>query len=96
MWYEILCYSKLLSTIQHIVSSQKIQGYSEQSAFYCNLNHSLCLEDVLGLGYECEGRKMVNAVVDATPDDCNLVVVMDWSGGFWDRMLEEYPQIVVF
>ncbi len=42
------------------------------------------------------GRKMVNAVVDATPDDWTLVVVMDTSGGFWDRMLEEYPQIVRF
>ncbi len=42
------------------------------------------------------GRKMVNAVVNATPDNWTLVVVMDWSGGFWDRMLEEHPRIVVF
>ena len=42
------------------------------------------------------GRKIVDAVVRGTPDDWNLVVAMDWSGGFWDRMLEEYPQIVVF
>jgi len=41
------------------------------------------------------GRKIVDAVVRGTPDDWNLVVVMDWSGGFWDRMLEEYQQIVV-
>jgi hypothetical protein len=37
------------------------------------------------------GRKIVDAVVRGTPNDWNLVVVMDWSGGFWDRMLEEYP-----
>ena len=42
------------------------------------------------------GRKIVDAVVRGTPDDWNLVVVMDWSGGFWDRMLLEYPQIDVF
>jgi hypothetical protein len=42
------------------------------------------------------GRKIVDAVVLGTPDDWNLVVVMDWSGGFWDRLLEEYPRIVVF
>ena len=41
------------------------------------------------------GRKIVNAVVEATPADWNIVVVMDWSGGFWDRMLEQYPRIVV-
>ncbi len=42
------------------------------------------------------GRKIVEAVVNATSDDLSLVVVMDSSGGFWERMLEEYPQIVVF
>ena len=42
------------------------------------------------------GRRIVEAVVNATPDDWNLVVVMDSSGGFWERMLEEYPRIVVF
>jgi hypothetical protein len=42
------------------------------------------------------GRKIVDAVVRGTPDNWTLVVVMDWSGGFWDRMVEEYPRIVVF
>ena len=41
------------------------------------------------------GRKIVEAVVRATPDDWNLVVAMDWSGGFWDRMLDEYQKIVI-
>ncbi len=42
------------------------------------------------------GRKMVSAVVAATPEDWMLAVVMDWSGGFWEKMTEEYPRIVVF
>jgi hypothetical protein len=42
------------------------------------------------------GRKIVEAVVRGTPHDWQLVVVMDWSGGFWEKMLEEYTQIVVF
>ena len=42
------------------------------------------------------GRKIVDAVVRGTPDDWNLVVVMDWSSVFWDRMVEEYTRIVVF
>jgi hypothetical protein len=41
------------------------------------------------------GRKMVAAVVEATPADWHLVVVMDWSGGFWRRMAEAYPRIVI-
>jgi hypothetical protein len=42
------------------------------------------------------GRKIVDAVVRGIPDDWNILIVMYWRGGFWDRMLEEYPQIVVF
>ena len=42
------------------------------------------------------GRKIVDAVVRGIPDDWNILVVMYYSGGFWDRMLEEYPQIIVF
>ena len=42
------------------------------------------------------GRKMVAAVVEATPHDWLLAVVMDWSGGFWAKMREEYPRIVVY
>ena len=41
------------------------------------------------------GRKIVDAVDRGTPDDWNLVVVMDWSGGFWEKMTEKYPQIIL-
>jgi hypothetical protein len=39
---------------------------------------------------------MVEAVVAATPEDWHLAVVVDWSGGFWQRMTAEHPRIVVF
>jgi len=42
------------------------------------------------------GRITVDAVVRCTPDDWNLVVVMDWSGGFWKKMVDDYSQIIVF
>ena len=42
------------------------------------------------------GRKMVEAVVNATPADWKLTVVFDWSDGFWQKMVEEHPRIVVF
>jgi hypothetical protein len=41
------------------------------------------------------GRKMVAAVVAATPADWRLVVVLDWSGGFWQHMAEEYPRLFI-
>lgn len=42
------------------------------------------------------GRKMVAAVVEATPADWQLAVAKDWSGGFWEKMREEYPRITIF
>jgi hypothetical protein len=42
------------------------------------------------------GRKMVEPVIQATPQDWQLAVVMDWSGGFWQKMVQEHPRLVVF
>jgi len=42
------------------------------------------------------GRKMVEAVVAATPEDWHLAVVIDSSGGFWRKMMAENPRIIVF
>jgi hypothetical protein len=39
------------------------------------------------------GSKMVDAVIQALPDDWSAVVVMDWSGGFWEKMREKYDKI---
>ena len=39
------------------------------------------------------GRQIVDAVVGATPKDWFLAVLMDWSGGFWNRMAQEYPRL---
>jgi len=41
------------------------------------------------------GRKMVEAVVRATPLDWFLAVPMDWSSGFWQRMARDYPRLRV-
>ena len=41
------------------------------------------------------GRKIVEAVVGAAPDDWTLVVAMDWSSGFWDTMIKDYLRIVI-
>jgi hypothetical protein len=42
------------------------------------------------------GEMMVKSVVNSVPEDWELVVVMDWSGGFWDVMTERYPRLVAF
>jgi GTPase len=41
------------------------------------------------------GSKMVDAVINALPEDWSAAVVMDWSGGFWDKMREKYDKIVI-
>jgi len=41
------------------------------------------------------GSQMVKSIVGATPDGWTIMVTMDWSGGFWDKMIDEYPQIIV-
>jgi hypothetical protein len=37
---------------------------------------------------------MVDAVMRALPEDWQAVVVIDRSGGFVDKMMEKYSQIV--
>ena len=41
------------------------------------------------------GKKMVQAVMTALPDEWEACVVMDWSEGFWDKMAEKFDKIVI-
>jgi hypothetical protein len=41
------------------------------------------------------GDKIVSAVVNSAPNDWKIVVLMDWSMGFWQVMAERYPRLVV-
>ena len=41
------------------------------------------------------GEKIVSSVVNSAPKDWEIVVVMDWSMGFWQVMAERYPRLVV-
>ena len=41
------------------------------------------------------GSKMVDAVIRALPDDWEAVVVMDWSGGFWEKMREKHRELII-
>lgn len=41
------------------------------------------------------GRKMVDAVFKSLPENWNGVVVMDWSDGFWDKMLKSYKNLEI-
>jgi hypothetical protein len=41
------------------------------------------------------GQKMVDAVLNALPQEWNGVVVMDWSDGFWDKMKEKHRNLVI-
>jgi hypothetical protein len=39
------------------------------------------------------GEKMVAAVLDGVPQDWEVCIVIDWSGGFWRKMKEKYPNV---
>ena len=41
------------------------------------------------------GEKMVRAVMTALSDEWEACVVMDYSEGFWDRMVGKYEKIVI-
>ena len=41
------------------------------------------------------GEKIVCSVLEATPEDWTIVVVMDWSEGFWQVMSERYPRLTI-
>ena len=41
------------------------------------------------------GAKMVDAVLRALPEGWTGVVVMDWSGGFWDKMREKHTNLEI-
>ncbi|MBK1717218.1 hypothetical protein [Thiocystis violacea] len=41
------------------------------------------------------GRKTVAAVINAVPESWVVTVAFDWSGGFWQRMAQDYPRLQV-
>ena len=41
------------------------------------------------------GEKIVSSIVNSAPKDWEIVVVMDWSMGFWQVMADRYPRLVV-
>ena len=41
------------------------------------------------------GEKIVNAVMTSMPEVWQALVIMDYSDGFWDRMLRKYDKIIV-
>jgi hypothetical protein len=41
------------------------------------------------------GDKIVNAVMASIPGDWNALVILDYSDGFWDRMIKKYDKIII-
>lgn len=39
------------------------------------------------------GEQMVKAVLTSIPEDWQALVAMDYSDGFWDRMIEKYDNL---
>ena len=41
------------------------------------------------------GEKIVQAVIDSIPEDWHTLVMMDYSDGFWEKMIERYDKISI-
>jgi hypothetical protein len=41
------------------------------------------------------GEKIVASVIKATPEEWNVVVLLDWSHGFWPVMANKYPKLIL-
>jgi hypothetical protein len=41
------------------------------------------------------GGKMVTSVINSIPEGWNVVVLMDWSHGFWPVMANKYPNLIL-
>ena len=39
------------------------------------------------------GHTMVAAVLEGLPQDWEVCIAMDWSGGFWEKMKDKYPSV---
>ncbi len=39
------------------------------------------------------GQKMVSAVLKDLPKDWEVIILMDWSNGFWDKMKEKFKDV---
>ncbi len=39
------------------------------------------------------GSKMVDAILKDFPTDWSPAIVFDWSGGFWDKMVDKYNSL---
>jgi hypothetical protein len=96
IYNDSLCASNLLSTDKkkHPVTTMNQEGVIGVNLL---INPEIKTVQFYSLASSPKGygRKIVDAVVQGTPGDWNLVVVMDWSGGFLDKMIEEYPRIIV-
>lgn len=41
------------------------------------------------------GERMVASIVNSVPKEWDIVILMDWSGGFWNVMSERYPRLKI-
>jgi hypothetical protein len=57
------------------------------------LNHKVIQFYEMNSPIKGYGSKMVDAVISALPEEWSAVVVMDWSGGFWEKMREKHSKL---
>lgn len=93
-------------TDQTIAASSEIKGTRVKKPI-TELDHptAISIEILYYMGYKTidffeinspikgNGNKMVSVVLTDFPKDWKAAVVMDWSGGFWNKMKEKHSNI---
>jgi len=41
------------------------------------------------------GNRIVGTVMASIPDDWDVIIIMDYSNGFWDKMSKKYDNIII-
>lgn len=97
IYNERLCASNLLSKNK---KKEPISGIGKKGVIGVELlidtaNKTIQFYSITSDQKRC-GEKIVRSIVNATPINWTIVVVMDWSGGFWEKMIKRHPRIIIF
>ena len=100
---DFIKYIKL--TDQILSASNELKGKTNNPLTTMNHETAIGIDIIYHVDYKvidfCEinspikgnGSKMVDAVLNNFPEEWQAAVVMDWSGGFWDKMKKKYNKI---
>ena len=97
--YVRICDKTLAASSENYPNRPKvpITNMNHESAIGVQILYSLSYKYInffdINSPIKGNGSKMVDAVFKDFPKDWQATVVMDWSNGFWDKMIEKHTNI---